>query len=226
MTERVKEGIDSPVERTRARLSAARAHLRLVQAQGSADVLREHLAKLTGLKASEIETVPDSIPQMPAIPDDDADVATAAKNNPAALAAEERARAAYLRAQGEHKSLLPHVDFAGQYALLAKYNNYDVFYAHYQANNATLGVSIQFPFFSSVEHQHAAAADADAVRAKRAAEAHPQSGLGGNFAPAAFGSRNGRHAASRTTRVRNLAGESRCDSNTHGRGNSDDQGSG
>jgi outer membrane protein TolC len=171
MTERVKEGIDSPVERTRARLSAARAHLRLVQAQGSADVLREHLAKLTGLKASEIETVPDSIPQMPAIPDDDADVATAAKNSPAALAAEERARAAYLRAQGEHKSLLPHVDFAGQYALLAKYNNYDVFYAHYQANNATLGVSIQFPFFSSVQHQHAAAADADAVRAKRAAEA-------------------------------------------------------
>jgi outer membrane protein TolC len=170
MAERVKEGVDSPVERTKARLSAARAHLRLVQAQGSADVLREHLAKLTGLKASEIATVPDSIPEMPSVTDDDA-IAPAAKNNPAVQAAEERARAAYLRAQGEHKSLLPHVDFAGQYALLAKYNNYDVFYAHYQANNATLGVSIQFPFFSSVQHQKAAEADADAIRAKRAAEA-------------------------------------------------------
>jgi outer membrane protein TolC len=170
MAERVKEGVDSPVERTKARLSAARAHLRLVQAQGSADVLREHLAKLTGLKASDVATVPDSIPAMPAVADDDA-IAPAAKNNPAVQAAEERARAAYLRAQGEHKSLLPHVDFAGQYALLAKYNNYDVFYAHYQANNATLGVSIQFPFFSSVQHQKAAEADADAIRAKRAAEA-------------------------------------------------------
>src|ERR1700755_2454803 len=40
MAERVKEGVDSPVERTKARLSAARAHLRLVEAQGSADVLR------------------------------------------------------------------------------------------------------------------------------------------------------------------------------------------
>lgn len=170
MAERVKEGVDSPVERTKARLSAARAHLRLVQAQGSADVLREHLAKLTGLKASEIATVPDSIPAMPSVTDDDA-IAPAAKNNPAVQAAEERARAAYLRAQGEHKSLWPHVDFAAQYALLAKYNNYDVFYVHYQANNATLGVSIQFPFFSSVQHQKAAEADADAIKAKRAAEA-------------------------------------------------------
>jgi outer membrane protein TolC len=171
MAERVKEGVDSPVERTKARLSAARAHLRLVQAQGSADVLREHLAKLTGLKAAEIATAPDSIPAMPSLPDDDDEVAAATKNNPAAQAAEVRARAAYLKAQGERKSLLPHVDFAGQYALLAKYNNYDVFYKNYQANNATLGVSIQFPFFSSVQHQKAAEADADAIRAKRAAEA-------------------------------------------------------
>ena len=170
MAERVKEGVDSPVERTKARLSAARAHLRLVQAQGSADVLREHLAKLTGLKSSEIATVPDSIPAMPSVTDDDA-IAPAAKNNPAVQAAGERARAAYLRAQGEHKSLWPHVDFAAQYALLAKYNNYDVFYVHYQANNATLGVSIQFPFFSSVQHQKAAEADADAIKAKRGAEA-------------------------------------------------------
>jgi outer membrane protein TolC len=171
MAERVKEGVDSPVERTKARLSAARMHLRLVQAQGSADVLREHLAKLTGLKSSEVEIVPDSIPVMPAVAQDDDQVAAATKNNPAAQAAEERARAAYLKAQGEHKSLLPHIDFAAQYALLARYNNYDVFYAHYQANNGTLGVSIQFPFFSSVQHQKAAEADADSVRAKRAAEA-------------------------------------------------------
>jgi len=152
------------------RLSAARAHLRLVQAEGSADVLREHLAKLTGLKSSEIATVPDSIPAIPAVADDDT-IVPASENNPAVQAAEKRARAAYLRAQGEHRSLLPHVDFAGQYALLAKYNNYDVFYKNYQANNATLGVSIQFPFFSSVEHQKAAQADADAIKAKRAAEA-------------------------------------------------------
>jgi len=171
MAERVKEGIDSPVERTKARLTAARAHLRSVQAQGSADVLRQHLAKLTGLKPSEIQIASESIPQMPAIPEDDEQVSAATKNNPGAQAAEERARAAYLRAQGEHKSLWPHVDFAAQYALLAKYNNYDVFYAHYQANNATIGVSIQFPFFSSVEHQKAAEADADALKAKRSAEA-------------------------------------------------------
>ena len=171
VAERVKEGIDSPVERTKARLSAARAHLRLVQAQGSADVLREHLAKLTGLNSPEVATVLESIPAMPALADDDEQVAAATKNNPAAQAAEERARAAYLKAQGEHKSLLPHVDFAAQYARLAQYNNYQDFYKRFEANNATVGVAIQFPFFSSVQHQVAAKADADAVRAKRAAEA-------------------------------------------------------
>jgi outer membrane protein TolC len=171
MAERVKEGVDSPVERTKARLSAARAHLRLVQAQGSADVLREHLARLTGLNSSEVQTAPDSIPQMPPIPEDDEQVDAATKNNPAAQAAEERARAAYLKAQGEHKSLLPHVDFAAQYARLAQYNNYQDFYKRFEANNATVGVAIQFPFFSSVQHQIAAKADADAVQAKRAAEA-------------------------------------------------------
>src|SRR5215470_351305 len=106
MAERVKEGIDSPVERSKARLTAARAHLRTVQAQGSADVLREHLARLTGLRASEIQIASESIPQMPPVSEDD-EVASATQNNPAAQAAEERARASYLRAQGEHKSLLP-----------------------------------------------------------------------------------------------------------------------
>jgi len=56
IVERVKEGIDSPLDRTKAQLGAARLRLRLTEARGSADVLREHLAKLTGLPASSIET--------------------------------------------------------------------------------------------------------------------------------------------------------------------------
>src|ERR1700683_1924967 len=66
VTERVKEGIDSELDGTRARLSVARIRLRIAEAQGGADVLREHLAKLTGLPAANIQTDHESIPAPPA----------------------------------------------------------------------------------------------------------------------------------------------------------------
>ncbi len=62
VAQRVKEGVDSEIEGTKARLSAARVRLRIAEAQGAADVLREHLSKLTGLAAADIQTDPDSIP--------------------------------------------------------------------------------------------------------------------------------------------------------------------
>ena len=69
VAQRVKEGIDSELDGTRARLSAARVRLRIAEAQGAADVLREHLSKLTGLPAATIQTDPDSIPAPPAAPE-------------------------------------------------------------------------------------------------------------------------------------------------------------
>src|SRR5215472_1698070 len=60
--QRVKEGVDSEIDGTKAKLSAARVRLRVAEAQGSADVLREHLSKLTGLAAHSIQTDSDSIP--------------------------------------------------------------------------------------------------------------------------------------------------------------------
>jgi outer membrane protein TolC len=171
LAERVKEGVDSPLEQTKARLAAARVKLRVAEAEGSADVLRAHLAKLTGLPASEIQTVVDSMPTFPAVTQEEDLVGKAEKNSPIVLAAEQHARAQYLRAQGEHKSLWPSVDFAAQYARLAQYNNYDQFFKTFEANNATVGVAIRFPILSSVQRAHAQAADAEAVKATRQAEA-------------------------------------------------------
>src|SRR5450432_80819 len=65
VSERVKEGVDTELDGTRAKLSAARVRLRIAEAQGAADVLREHLSKLTGLPADGIQTDPDSIPAPP-----------------------------------------------------------------------------------------------------------------------------------------------------------------
>src|SRR5258708_7345588 len=67
--QRVKEGIDSELESTRARLSAARVHLRVTGAEGAADGLRERVSKLTRLPASSIQTENDSLPALPTASD-------------------------------------------------------------------------------------------------------------------------------------------------------------
>jgi outer membrane protein TolC len=188
VAERVKEGVDSELEGTKARLSAARVRLRIAEAQGAADVLREHLSKLTGLPAANIQTDPDSIPAAPATTQDPPK--EAADSNLSVQAAVEHARAQYLRAQGEHKALWPAVDFAAQYALLSKFNNYQNYYIpskpcttplstievlcvtnQFQQNNATIGVNIRFPLFNASQRSRAQAADADAKKATKQAEA-------------------------------------------------------
>ncbi len=163
---RIEEGVDSQVEQQRAHLATARAHLRALRAQGAIDVLREHLGKLTGLPSASIMTDSDSIPALPAVKQEDDLSSKAAESDPALQAAELRARAQVFRARGEHRSLWPSVDFAAQYAVLARYNNYDQFYKTFERNNATVGVAIRFPFLNFSQRAHAQAADAEAFRAK------------------------------------------------------------
>jgi outer membrane protein len=193
VAERLKQGIDSELEGTKARLSVARVRLRIAEAQGAADVLRERLSRLTALPAASIQTDPDSIPAPPAAAANQAGpngepAKEAASSNPSVEAAVEHARAQYLRAQGEHRSLWPTIDFAAQYALLSRFNNYQNYYipsrpcttslgeflcvtGNFQQNNATVGVSIRFPFFDASQRSRAQAADADARKATKQAEA-------------------------------------------------------
>jgi outer membrane protein TolC len=171
VADRVKEGIDSELDGTKARLSEARLRLRIAEAQGAADVLRERLSKLTGLSAVSIETESDSVPPLPSAASDFDAPTKAADSSPSVKSAVEHARAQYLRADGEHKSTWPTIDFAAQYALLSTYNNYDTFYKSFQRNNATIGVSIRFPFFNAPQRARAEAADADALKAKKQADA-------------------------------------------------------
>jgi len=185
---RVKEGVDSEVEGLRARLTAARVRQRITEAQDAADVLREHLSTLTGLPPANLQTDPDSIPAPPATATTEEAAKDAATSNPSVQAAVEHARAQYLRAQGEHRSLWPSVDFAAQYALLSKFNNYQNYYipsrpcttslgeflcvtSSFQQNNATIGASIRFPLLNLSQRSRAQAADAEALKATKQAEA-------------------------------------------------------
>jgi len=170
--QRIKEGVDSPQMQNKSHLVTARLRLRLAEAKGAIDVIRNRLAHLTGLPAANIETESESMPSLPEVRQEDDLAGKAVATSPGVQAGDSRATAESLRARGEHRGSLPSVDFAAQYGLLAGYNNYQDFFqpGSFQRHNATLGVVIKFPIFSATQRARADAADALALKAKKDAE--------------------------------------------------------
>ena len=150
----------------------ARARLHITQAQGAVDVLSTTLSQLTGVPVTSLQTDPDSVPTLPEVQPQPEVAAQAGESNPAVLSAQEHAIAQSFRARAEHRMLWPTVDFASQYAVLAKFNNWLQFFPTkaFERNNATVGVVIRFSFLNASQHAHAEAADADAIRANKEVE--------------------------------------------------------
>ena len=170
--QRVQEGIDNPQLRKQARLAVARANMHIAEAEGSVHELRALLSQLTGLPQGSIEVDGKSVPGLPEIPSQPEAPETVAEASPSVLFAREHAVAQGFRARAEHRMLWPTADFATQYAVLAKYNNWQKFFISnaFERNNATVGVVLRFPIFNATQKAHAAGADADAIRARKEAE--------------------------------------------------------
>ena len=171
VSDRVHEGVDSEVELTRAKLTVAKVAVNIAQSQGSADLLRARLAQLTGLPADSIRTLTESIPKLPEVNQDSDLASLAVQSSPAVKQASEEAESKRFRAKGEHKMSYPAVDFVAQYGLFSKANNFQDFFVRFQRNNATVGAAIRFPIFNLSGKAHAEAADAEALAARKQAEA-------------------------------------------------------
>jgi outer membrane protein TolC len=115
-------------------------------------------------------TSTETIPEMPNVSQDQDLPAEALRNNPVVKVAEAAAAAKEFRASAERKQLYPAVDFVGQYAVLARFNNYDEFFQKFQRHNVTAGVAIRFPFFNPVQHAAADVAKADALKSRKEAQ--------------------------------------------------------
>jgi len=162
--QRLQEGVDSKLELTRSQLLTARIRLRIAEAQGQTDVLRQHLASLMGVPADTIAVDPASVPAIPEVSQDEDLPAEAVSNSLAVKQAHEQTAAAQARAEGERKATkLPTIDLASQYAYLAKFNNYDLYFKNYTSNNLAAGLNVRFPFFNSVQKAKAEEAKADAL---------------------------------------------------------------
>ncbi len=171
VAERLQEGVDSAVDLNKAKLVAARVRLHQAEARGSADVLRRHLATLTGLPVSTIELAPETIPALPPVAPEEDLSEKALASSPAVELAEQHSLAESMRASGEHRSLLPSIDFSAQYARLSTFNNYSQYYRKFQPDNATLGFGLRIPIFNASQRARADAAEAEALKAKKQAEA-------------------------------------------------------
>lgn len=168
--QREKEGLGSHLDSKRAELDSARAEARLAELETARDVAREKLSRFIGRPASTLETVSASIPNAPALPaaDDLASVALATSTS--VKVADERVKAAKLRAKSEHRMKLPSVDFAGQFAEFTQFNNYAQYYKEYSPHNYSFGLNIRIPVLNLSQNAAAAVADAEALRAEADAQ--------------------------------------------------------
>jgi len=173
VAERLHEGVDSAVDLNKAKLTAARVRLHRAEARGNADVLRRHLATLTGSPVSSIELAPESIPPLPPVASEEDLSERAIASSPAVKLAEQHSLAESMRALGEHRALYPSIDFSAQYARFSTFNNYTKYFPPhtFQVDNATIGFALKIPLFSASQRARADAAEAQALKAKKQAEA-------------------------------------------------------
>jgi outer membrane protein TolC len=168
--QRQKEGVGSQLDSKRAELDAARVDLRIAELETSLDVLRENLGRSIGRSPAALETVSASIPSAPPIPSADDLTSVALANAASVRVADEHVRAAHDRARAEHRMNYPSIDFAGQFAEFATFNNYAQYYKEFSPHNYSFGINLRVPLLNLAQNARAAAADAEALHAEADAQ--------------------------------------------------------
>ncbi|HEX8926972.1 MAG TPA: TolC family protein [Terriglobales bacterium] len=165
-SQRADVGLDSALENKRAQLTAARVAARIADAETSAEILRDKLARLLGVPAESLQTDHTSVPPTPEVSQERDAAGIAVESSSAVKMAGERIKAAEFRAKAEHDQLKPSVDLASQYQVLTKFNNYEQYYKSFSRNNLSIGAVIKFPLLNFAQRAHARAADVEVVRAR------------------------------------------------------------
>jgi len=147
--ERQGEGFELPVEVTKAQLTKAQVVQRILQLEGREDELEVFLRNQLGLgQGQAVEVTPEDLPGE-AEQEGANLIAMAMENNTGLRIAESDVRAKEFRLTGEKRGYLPTLELVSVYSVLAKYNNYDLFFNHFQRNNFNAGVQVQMPLFSA-----------------------------------------------------------------------------
>lgn len=176
VADRLNAGVDTGLDLTQAKLTAAQTHLALLNAQDETAADQSKLAHLIGLPSERLATVSDSVPRLGT---PDAAMPLSLPESPAVRAAFANAQSKQQIAWGDKRKLYkPEIYFASQYSLFAKFNNYQVYFptspvtgkSVFQYNNAGIGIQMTWPIFDRARKAHAEESAADAVHALADAE--------------------------------------------------------
>jgi outer membrane protein len=164
--QRSQEGFELPVEVTRAQLTRAQVAQRLLQLQGRDDELETFLRNQCGLAPEQpIEVAPEDLPGAAEQAGENL-IALAMHNNTDLRLAQSDVQAKEFRLQGEQRGYWPTLELVSVYSLLAKFNNYDQYFNHFQRNNYNLGIQAQVPLFSPSTKASVALARSNLLAAK------------------------------------------------------------
>lgn len=169
--DRVLAGVESRMELTKAKLTAARIDLKRLHLENEANIVRQQLAHLTGLPATSFVTNPNSVPSTPRNTAEPAGSIPMAMQNAGVQAAQANAKSKMYVAFGDSRQIYrPQFAFGGEYSLFAKFNNYDEFFKNFQYNNFDVGVQIKVPLFDAALKARERRSSADAARASAQAD--------------------------------------------------------
>jgi len=169
--DRVLAGVENRIELTKAKLTAARIALKRIHLQNDAELLRQQLAHLTGLPAASFVTDSQSIPSAPRVSPEGEGNHLVVKLNAGVQAAQANAKSKMYQAFGNSRQIFrPQLAVAGDYSLFAKFNNYDLYFQHFQYNNFGIGIQITVPLFDAVTKARERTSAAEAAHAFAQAE--------------------------------------------------------
>ncbi len=143
---RIQEGRELPIELKRSNLELAKAIQRSEALTDDEDYAERSLAVVLGYAAGDRVLVADEDRGAPSIPNNEQEaIAQALAGNPELKRLQSSMLAKGLEVKSQKAARLPRLDLVGEYALLARYNNYDEFFKAFQRNNVQLGMSLQIP---------------------------------------------------------------------------------
>ena len=143
---RVQEGRELPLEEKRTNLELQKALQRQEGLTADQDFAERQLAIVLGYTAQDRARAASAERTLPEIPlTEDAAIQEAMASNKEIKRLQSALIAKGFEVKGANAARLPRVDLTAQYALLARYNNYDLFFNHFQQHNTQLGVSFQLP---------------------------------------------------------------------------------
>ncbi|HEX8984236.1 MAG TPA: TolC family protein [Bryobacteraceae bacterium] len=146
---RVGEGRELPIEARKAELNLARARYRTLDAEANVTGLGTALAAILGMEPGDQVRPVDAEQPVPEVPDSpEAAIHQALEASKEIRSLESKLVAKGLDVRAERAARLPKLDLVAQYGLLARYNNYEEFFKHFQRHNGQLGISFQLPLLA------------------------------------------------------------------------------